>query len=88
MAAATNEMGRKISAAYAMISELFVNLKSKGVEVFDFGGIDPGNLNAQGVDHFKKGFGGKIIEHLGEWESIPSETLRFFLNIGLKRFGR
>jgi hypothetical protein len=88
MMAATNDAGRKINAAYAMIPQLFMHLKEKGIEVFDFGGIDPGNPNLEGVDHFKKGFGGKIVEYLGEWESVNSETLRIFLNIGIKRLGR
>jgi lipid II:glycine glycyltransferase (peptidoglycan interpeptide bridge formation enzyme) len=88
MMAATNDSGRKVSAAYAMIPELLEHLKQKGIETFDFGGIDPGNPNAEGVDHFKKGFGGAIIEHLGEWESANSEALRTILNIGLMKIGK
>lgn len=88
MIAATNESGRKVNAAYAMIPELLLHLKKKGIEVFDFGGIDPGNLSAEGVDHFKKGFGGAIVEHLGEWESANSEALRTIFNVGLLKMGR
>jgi lipid II:glycine glycyltransferase (peptidoglycan interpeptide bridge formation enzyme) len=71
-----------------MIPELLEHLKQKGIETFDFGGIAPGNPNAEGVDHFKKGFGGEIIEHLGEWESANSEALRTILNIGLMKIGK
>ena len=86
-AAATSDVGRKVCAAYAMIPKLFSLLQAKGIEVFDFGGIDPGNSTAEGVNHFKRGFGGKVVEHLGEWESACSEGLRIALNIGLKKFG-
>jgi hypothetical protein len=88
MMAATNDSGRRVNAAYAMIPELLLHLREKGIETFDFGGIDPGNLNAEGVDHFKKGFGGEIVEHLGEWESANSEALRTILNIGIMKIGK
>ena len=88
MLAATNQIGRQVSAAYAMIPILFLHLKNKGVEDFDFGGIDPGNINAEGVDRFKKGFGGTIVEYVGEWESASSELIRCILNFGLIKIGR
>lgn len=66
--AATGTDGRRISAAYAMVFKLFELLKSRGVTRFDFGGIDPLSPSARGVDHFKRGFGGEIVEYLGEWE--------------------
>lgn len=72
--AATSPKGREVSAAYPMIFELFKLLKTRGVERFDFGGILPGDPSAEGVDHFKKGFGGKIVEYLGEreWAASPN----------------
>jgi hypothetical protein len=89
MVAATNDLGRDICAAYSMIPNLLRHLSAKGIKKFDFGGIDPGNVAAEGVDHFKKGFGGSIIEYLGEWEIAPSELVRIGMNLGLvKRGGR
>jgi hypothetical protein len=71
--AATGQTGRQIGAAYAMLPRLVEVLHGKGIELFDFGGIAPGSPKAKGVDHFKKGFGGTVIEYLGEWEwaSVP-----------------
>ncbi len=87
MSAATGQEGRAISAAYAMMAELMSRLADRGITAFDFGGINPASSAAAGVDHFKRGFGGEIIEHLGEWEVAPSEWLRWGLNIALKLKG-
>jgi hypothetical protein len=89
MVAATNDLGRDACAAYSMIPSLLRHLSGKGIKKFDFGGIDPGNIAAEGVDHFKKGFGGSIIEYLGEWEIASSELVRVGMSLGLiKRGGR
>lgn len=71
--AATGQAGRQVGAAYAMLPRLIEVLQKKGIEHFDFGGIAPASPGAEGVDHFKRGFGGKIVEYLGEWEwaSVP-----------------
>ncbi len=80
MIAGATDRGREVNASYAMVGELIQVLRHKGVKEFDFGGVDPCNLEAKGVNHFKRGFGGLIIEQLGEWESASSQTLRLFLN--------
>lgn len=89
MMAATGKKGRETSAAYAMVYKLFDVLKEKGIAHFDFAGIDPKSPAAAGVNHFKKGFGGELIEHLGEWEWATSEKLRWALNLAIwKKGGR
>ena len=73
LAAATGPAGRQVGAAYAMVARLIDVLKAKGITHFDFGGIAPASPAAEGVDHFKRGFGGTTVEYLGEWEwaSVP-----------------
>ena len=66
--AATGSAGRKIGAAYAMLPRLVDVLQKKGIEQFDFGGIAPDSAKAEGVNHFKRGFGGNKVDYLGEWE--------------------
>jgi len=89
MVAATGNEGRKVSAAYAMIVQLIPVLQKKGIEHFDFGGLDPVTPAAEGVNHFKRGFGGQITEYLGEWEGASSEMLRVGMNLAiLKKGGR
>ena len=89
MIASTGKQGRKISAAYAMLERLILELTERGVTEFDFGGIDPVNPNAIGVNHFKCGFGGQIVEQLGEWEAANTEFIRFIINIAIRfRGGR
>ena len=87
--AATGAKGRELSAAYAMIHELFRILKETGMARLDFAGLDPKTPAAHGVNHFKRGFGGQLIEYLGEWEFASSEKLRWGINLGIwKRGGR
>ncbi len=78
--AATGPEGRKLSASYAMIPRLFEILKAWGVTRLDFGGIDPSSPGAAGVNHFKRGFGGREILYLGEWEWSPWKPIAWGAN--------
>ena len=89
MVAATGNKGREVSAAYAMVARLIPLLQQKGIAHFDFGGIDPVTPAAEGVNHFKRGFGGAIVEYLGEWDAAPADWLRWGMNLAIwKRGGR
>lgn len=89
MAAFTCKLGREIGASYAMFERLMQELIDRDINFFDFGGIDPVNASANGVNHFKCGFGGKLVEYLGEWESASSEKIRLAINLAIKfRVGR
>ena len=82
--AATNKRGREIMGSYAMVYRLFEYLKEKGITDLDLGGIDPVSSDARGVNHFKKGFGGRMVEYLGEWEQASSEWIRWAVNIAIR----
>ncbi len=75
-------------AAYAMVVKLLASLKEKGITQFDFGGIAPASLAASGVNHFKRGFGGELVEYLGEWEWVVSPSVRWGANYLIKRTKR
>lgn len=83
MLAATSEKGRKANLSYSMVYNLFEYLKKKGINEFDFGGIATTSA-AAGVNHFKSGFGGEILEYLGEWDWATSKWLRWGLNLAVK----
>jgi lipid II:glycine glycyltransferase (peptidoglycan interpeptide bridge formation enzyme) len=85
--AATGMRGRELSASYAMLYRLLEYLQGQGVTEFDFGGIDPRSAAAEGVNHFKRGFGGEIVEHLGEWEWSNSMWLRLGMNLAVRLRG-
>lgn len=74
LAGATQE-GRKKYASYAMVNALVSDLAAQGIEILDFGGINPFDSNASGVDRFKIGFGGKIIQQVGERDICKSGIL-------------
>jgi lipid II:glycine glycyltransferase (peptidoglycan interpeptide bridge formation enzyme) len=84
MIAATGSKGRTESSAYAMIEKLISQLKDNNVANFDFAGVDPITKGANGVNHFKMGFGGNLIEQLGEWESASSEPIRIAINFAIR----
>lgn len=88
MVAATGKQGRDVSAAYAMYERLMQELIDQGVTAFDFGGIDPVHRVAAGVNHYKCGFGGELVEQLGEWESAPSEWLRMGISFAIRFRGK
>nr|MBI3612079.1 peptidoglycan bridge formation glycyltransferase FemA/FemB family protein [Nitrospirota bacterium] len=81
--AAAGAKGRALGASYAMIYRLVEYLLERKITDFNFGGIAPGSNQAEGVNHFKRGFGGKIIENLGEWEYGSSAWVRCSVNLGI-----
>lgn len=81
--AATGEEGRKLNAAYGMVMRLMQILKGQGIKYFDLGGLNPQDQGASGVSHFKRGFGGSLIEYLGEWECATSWPLVPLANAGI-----
>lgn len=83
LASATSAEGRRASATYALVPKLFELLKARGVTNFDFGGIDPANPNARGVDDFKGGFGGREVRYLDEWDWSFWEPLRRAVNLAI-----
>jgi lipid II:glycine glycyltransferase (peptidoglycan interpeptide bridge formation enzyme) len=83
MIGATGNIGRQLNAGYALYYRLLQYLQTKDMTQFDFGGINPGSLSARGVDHFKKGFGGSLVEHLGEWEWSNDAWLRWGFNLAV-----
>jgi hypothetical protein len=82
--AATGSKGREMGASYAMVYRLLEYLHGQGVTQFDFGGIAPGSPSFEGVNHFKRGFGGRMVEHVGEWEWTNSAWLRWGVNLAIR----
>ncbi len=58
---ATNEIGRKIKAAYLLQWTMIKWLKEKGFQYYDLGGIDP--ERNPGVFHFKSGLSGQDVTY-------------------------
>lgn len=81
---ATNEVGRKTYAAYALLWECIIEAKRAGRAVFDMGGI-PVDIERKddpmyGPYLFKRGFGGVAKRWVGAHDTVPSPLLyRTFL---------
>jgi len=84
--AASNEKGRENNISYTMFERLVMELNARDATIFDFGCIDPESRSAAGVDHFKKGFGGRVVKYLGEWECSSSLLSKIVVNFGIKLF--
>lgn len=82
--AATGRTGREMGASYAMVYRLLEHLQTMSVTELDFGGVDPARSDAGGVNHFKLGFGGRLIEYLGEWEWARPRWLLWGLNLAVR----
>jgi hypothetical protein len=75
--AAANEIGRRKSASFLMVDTILKYAQSNLISAFDFGGVTPFDPGAEGVNRFKLGFGGEIINYAGEWVLCDSELLAF-----------
>ena len=76
---ATNEVGRKTYAAYALLWECIIEAKRAGRAVFDMGGI-PVDIERKddpmyGPYLFKRGFGGVAKRWVGAHDTVPSPLL-------------
>ena len=76
---ATNEIGRKTYAAYALLWECIVAAKRAGRLVFDMGGV-PRDLERKddpmyGPYLFKRGFGGVVRRFVGAHDTVPAPVL-------------
>lgn len=83
--ASSSEEGRKTFASYFMVDKLLQYLKEKEFKSLNFGGITPYDQNAFGVNRFKMGFGGEIVEYLGERDLYNSSLLNKLLNYFILR---
>lgn len=80
LAGATEE-GREKNASFFMIEQLLLYFQELKIEEFDFGGITPFKESAKGVNRFKIGFGGEIINYVGERNLCHSKGLAWIFNI-------
>ncbi len=78
--AASNEIGRKTFASYYMIKELFEYFTTQSITTFDFAGITPYDNSASGVNKFKIGFGGEIVNYIGEQELSSNKFVKTVFN--------
>lgn len=78
--AASNPRGRRVRASYFMVKSLFEQLRTEGVRYLDLGGVSPIKGYADGVTYFKKGFSGRLVRHLGDYDLSNNPLLRFFFN--------
>ncbi len=61
----TSEEGRRSGAAYRLLWQACLELKGRGTDDFDLGGVN--EQDASGVRHFKGGLGGKEIRLAGHF---------------------
>lgn len=64
----TNQAGRRLLAQYLLVWEAIKLAKKLGCEIFDFEGIYDQRFpdkSWQGFSHFKRSFGGQVIEYPG-----------------------
>jgi len=67
---ATSEEGMKVKASYRLQWAMVEWLKERGTRYYDLGGIDP-EANP-GVYHFKSGFSGTDVSHVGSFSACGS----------------
>lgn len=72
--AATSGEGRKLYASNVALDCLLMALKERGVQTYDFGGIDA--EHNKGVYDFKHGAGGHDYVYVGEFEYVKPSVLQ------------
>lgn len=78
-----------LMAQYKLQIEMIHLAKDKGLPLYDFGGIS-GNFDSSsknfGVYDFKRGFGGYVVEYIGEFDLILNKFCYMFYNLGYKLY--
>jgi lipid II:glycine glycyltransferase (peptidoglycan interpeptide bridge formation enzyme) len=88
--AAASYEHRKLSAGTALLAQMIIDAKNKGLKTFDFYGItsseDP-HHPWYGFTKFKKSFGGQPLAYLGTWD-LPIKKARYRAFNTLRRANR
>jgi len=83
--AGASEEGRKKSASFLMVDSILRFCASQNICAFDFGGITPVDPEAAGVNRFKMGFGGDVINYVGERNLCKSKPLTALFDFIISR---
>lgn len=83
LVAATGAEGRRIGATYGLVAWMLRYLHDQGSIELDLGGVDP-SPGAEGVNFFKLGFGGTLVEYLGEWDWARSGWVRPLASLAIR----
>lgn len=81
---------RNLNATYTIVMEFLKWAQDKGIESFDFYGVEDNYKKDEGFSRFKVGFGGDLIEYAQPFEIVinpllyPSVKLGMFLRDNLK----
>ena len=78
--AASNDAGLKFCASYLMHWRVIEWLKENGCSFYDLGGID--QEKNPGTYHFKKGFKGREVSFLGQFEHCTNPLSRILARVG------
>lgn len=74
-----------LMAQYKLQMDMIYLAKDKKIKLYDFGGISgnfkPGTPD-YGVYEFKRGFGGYVVEYIGEYDLVVNKFLYNLYNIG------
>jgi len=79
--AAADDTYRKLSAGTALVGQMILDAKDKGLKHFDLYGIAPTDDPSHpwaGFTKFKRSFGGTPVTYLGAWD-LPLKPLRYRL---------
>lgn len=78
-----------LMAQYKLQMEMICLAKEKNISLYDFGGIS-GNFESgsknYGIYEFKRGFGGYVVEYIGEFDYILDKAVYNFYNVGYKLY--
>lgn len=78
-----------LMAQYKIHVEMINYAKEKNIKTYDFGGIS-GSFDKSspyyGIFDFKRGFGGYIVEYIGEFDLLINKPLYYTYNIMLKAY--
>lgn len=73
-----------LMAQYKIHEEMINYAKKKNIKIYDFGGIS-GSFDKKspyyGIFDFKRGFGGYIVEYIGEFDLITNKTIYYLYKL-------
>lgn len=81
--AGSDNLHREVQPNYLLQWEMICWSLELGLDIYDFGGVAVGDVVLEGLNHFKKNFGGDLCEFIGTVEVVYKPFIKWIYELAM-----